>query len=157
LFWYWNIDFRLLIKTGNERTITSLNFLLTLPDELELMDFCFLDGNIMLCFWICKNNPEFFCSYNGISTFGLYVEPLNEGSIHPSDFFLLSSGELELHDYFFLSSSIETSRCTSEVGRSNLSSSCSDDRISNFGLPIEPKNKKSIFHYDFYSHKLELK
>jgi hypothetical protein len=72
----------------------------------------------------------------------LYVESLNEGSIHPSDFFLLSSDELELQDYFFLSSSIEMSSCTYGVGRLKLSSSCSGDRIFNFGLPIEPKNKK---------------
>jgi hypothetical protein len=39
LFWCWNIDFSLAIETGNKKSITSLNFLFTLPDELELMDF----------------------------------------------------------------------------------------------------------------------
>jgi hypothetical protein len=37
----------------------------------------------------------------------------------------------------------------SGVGRSNLSSSCSDGGISNFGLPIEPGNRRLIALFGF--------
>jgi hypothetical protein len=65
------------------------------------------------------------CSNDGILTFGLSIEFVNEKYMPPFGFFLHSYDELEPQDSFFLSSLIEMSSCASGVGRSNLNYSCS--------------------------------
>jgi hypothetical protein len=79
---------------------------------------------------------------HGISTFGLSIEHVNKRSISSFGFFLFSSDELELQDSLLSSFLLEMSSCASEVGKSNLGSSCSggDSPILTYLLNLEVKN-----------------
>jgi hypothetical protein len=71
----------------NERSFPHFDFLLSF-DQLKLLNiffFAFLYKNVKMLFWCWKTNPFF---YGRVSTLGLSIEFIDEGSISLLSFLL---------------------------------------------------------------------